>query len=96
MKLSNSEKILLGVGVFLLAGTVLYLFLDNMNDERTKNLSEKKEQNKDKREASNYVANNEYNLVQKLGEKSRLHAMKAGLIRTTLSNEEIEQQLKQL
>lgn len=92
--MKTSEKILLGVGIFLIAGTALYLFLENIHDEKIK-AAEKED---DKRPASNFVTQEAIVTwtAEKLGEKSKLQAMKSGLISTTLSNEEIDNRIKQL
>lgn len=92
MKISNSEKILLGIGIFMLAGTVLYLFLENMNDERKKLTSNNED--KSSRSTSNYISSGW--TPEKLAVKSKLIAMKNGLIKSSLTNEEIQQQIAQL
>lgn len=92
--MKRSEKILLAAGVFLLAGTVLYLFIENIRDEKLKSKTDKEEKEAT-RMASNYIPVHGIT-AEILGEKSKLQAMKEGLIRTSLSNEEIDSQIQRL
>jgi len=92
MSLSRSEKILLGVGIFFIAGTALFLFLDNFQDEhKNKTTANKKKGNP----ASSSFISVKWT-AEKLAEKSRLMAMKQGLIRTLMSNQEIQKRLEEL
>lgn len=93
--MKRNEKILLGVGVFLLAGTVLYLFIENLRDEKFKSIKADKEEKPGSRMASNYIPL-QVPTAEMLGEKSKLQAMKEGLIKTSMSNEEIDNRIQQL
>lgn len=93
--MKRSEKILLAAGVFLLAGTVLYLFIENIKDEKLKSKKTDKEEKPGTRMASNYIPIQGLT-AEILGEKSKLQAMKEGLIRTSLSNEEIDSLIQRL